>query len=175
MSLTLVIGGARSGKSRYAQSIALSLCHNPIYVATSRAWDADHQKRIARHRQDRGDRFRTLECETHLAQLPLAKEVAVIDCLTLWLSNFFSDSDGDVDHCLSAATRELDALPGVGGQLLLVTNEVGQGVIAPTELGRKFCDLQGLVNQHAAALCDNVALMVAGIPLYVKGEAPRGD
>jgi adenosylcobinamide kinase / adenosylcobinamide-phosphate guanylyltransferase len=174
VSLTLVLGGARSGKSRHAQALALALSPRPLYVATSRVWDADHAERIARHRRDRGPEWRTLECELDLARLELAGEVAVIDCVTLWLSNFFSDLEGDVDRCLERARAQIDQLALKPATLIVVSNELGQGVHAPTEVGRKFTDLQGLVNQHIAACAENVAWMVAGIPCYVKGKAPSG-
>jgi adenosylcobinamide kinase/adenosylcobinamide-phosphate guanylyltransferase len=170
--ITLVLGGTRSGKSRYAQHLALQLSPRPLYVATSRVWDADHQARIARHQCERGPEWRTLECEIELAELPLDGEVAVIDCVTLWLSNFFSDENGDVERCLARACSILDRVLHRGAQLLLVSNELGQGLHAPSEVGRKFVDLQGLVNQHIAARADNVAWMVAGIAHYVKGAAP---
>jgi adenosylcobinamide kinase/adenosylcobinamide-phosphate guanylyltransferase len=173
MSLTLILGGARSGKSRHAQALALALSKRPLYVATSRAWDEDHQRRIDRHRRERGPEWRTIECEIELGSLPLDGEVAVIDCVTLWLSNFFADGGADVDACLGRAQLQIEQLARRDAQLLIVSNELGQGLHAPTEVGRKFADLQGLVNQHIAARAENVALMVAGIALYVKGQAPR--
>jgi adenosylcobinamide kinase / adenosylcobinamide-phosphate guanylyltransferase len=172
MSLTLVLGGARSGKSRHAQALALALTARPLYVATSRVWDDDHAERIARHRRERGPEWRTIECELELASLPLAGEVAVIDCVTLWLSNFFSDLGSDVGACLGRACAEVDRLERLEAKLIIVSNELGHSLHAPTELGRKFTDLSGLVNQHIAARADNVAWMVAGIPHYVKGRAP---
>jgi adenosylcobinamide kinase/adenosylcobinamide-phosphate guanylyltransferase len=172
--ITLVLGGTRSGKSRYAQQLALELSTRPLYVATSRVWDADHQARIARHQRERGPEWRTLECELELDALELDGEVAVIDCVTLWLSNFFSDESADVERCLGRARSILERMFQRHGQLLLVSNELGQSLHAPSELGRKFVDLQGLVNQHIAARADNVAWMVAGIAHYVKGAAPHG-
>jgi adenosylcobinamide kinase/adenosylcobinamide-phosphate guanylyltransferase len=169
--ITLVLGGTRSGKSRYAQQLARQLSERPLYVATSRPWDADHQARIARHQRERGPEWRTVECEIEIDALPLDGEVAVIDCVTLWLTNLFSDAD--VERCLARARAIIDRLTERPAQLLLVSNELGQSLHAPTELGRKFVDLQGLVNQHIAARAQNVAWMVAGIPSYVKGAAPE--
>jgi adenosylcobinamide kinase / adenosylcobinamide-phosphate guanylyltransferase len=173
MSITLVLGGARSGKSRHAQALALALSARPLYVATSRVWDGDHAERIARHRRERGPEWRSIECELDLASLPLAGEVAVIDCVTLWLSNFFADLGADVGSCLERARAQIDRLAALDATLIIVSNELGQGVHAPTEIGRKFTDLSGLVNQHVAARATNVAWMVAGIPQYVKGRAPN--
>lgn len=173
MTATFLLGGARSGKSRYAQSLALGMTARPLYVATSRVWDADHAERIARHRRERGPEWRTIECDTALGSLPLEGEVAVIDCVTLWLSNLFHDNGAHVDACRELARVEVDQLMQHEARLIIVSNEVGQSLHAPTEVGRKFTDLQGLVNQDIAARADNVALMVAGIPLYVKGQEPR--
>jgi adenosylcobinamide kinase / adenosylcobinamide-phosphate guanylyltransferase len=169
--ITLVLGGTRSGKSRYAQQLARQLSERPLYVATSRPWDADHQARIARHQRERGPEWRTVECELELDSLPLDGEVAVIDCVTLWLTNLFSDAD--VERCLARARAIIDRLTERRAQLFLVSNELGQSLHAPTEIGRKFVDLQGLVNQHIAARAQNVAWMVAGIASYVKGAAPE--
>jgi adenosylcobinamide kinase/adenosylcobinamide-phosphate guanylyltransferase len=173
--ITLVLGGTRSGKSRYAQQLARQLSPRPLYVATSRSWDAAHQQRIARHQRERGPEWRTLECELELESLALDGEVAVIDCVTLWLTNFFSDENADLERCLARAERALEQLAQRRAQLLLVSNELGQSLHAPTELGRKFVDLQGLVNQAIAARADNVAWIVAGIATYLKGRVPSGD
>jgi adenosylcobinamide kinase / adenosylcobinamide-phosphate guanylyltransferase len=174
MGLTLVLGGARSGKSRHAQAIARALCPRPLYVATSRVWDADHAARIERHRRERGPEWQTLECELELGKLgaQLGGRVAVIDCVTLWLSNYFADLGVDVERCLERARAELEALSRIDATLIIVSNELGQGLHATNEVGRKFTDLSGLVNQFIAAHADNVAWMVAGIPLYVKGRDP---
>jgi adenosylcobinamide kinase / adenosylcobinamide-phosphate guanylyltransferase len=174
MSAIFVLGGARSGKSRYAQSLALRMTRRPVYVATSRVWDADHAERIERHRRERGPEWRTIECEKALGSLEIAGEVAVIDCVTLWLSNLFHDRAADVEACFEQARAELEGLLLRGAaRLIVVSNEIGQSLHAPTEVGRKFTDLQGLVNQHIAARADDVVLMVAGIPWYVKGNEPR--
>jgi adenosylcobinamide kinase/adenosylcobinamide-phosphate guanylyltransferase len=169
----LILGGARSGKSRYAQELAQRLSPAPWYVATSRVWDDDHRARIERHKRERGSTFHTLEAELDLAALPLAGHVVVIDCVTLWLSNYFHDSDGDVEASRARAERQIDALVDTpGSTLLLVSNELGMSLHAPTELGRKFVDLQGVVNQYIAARARAGVLMGAGIPHYVKGSAP---
>lgn len=171
--MILILGGARSGKSRYAQQLAQRLSPAPWYVATSRVWDDDHRARIERHQRERGSTFHTLEAEVDLAALPLEGRVAVIDCVTLWLSNFFHDSAGDVEGSRERAERQIDALASKrGSTLLIVSNELGMSLHAPTELGRKFVDLQGLVNQYIAARANAVVLMVAGIPQYVKGAPP---
>jgi adenosylcobinamide kinase/adenosylcobinamide-phosphate guanylyltransferase len=172
LTLTLVLGGVRSGKSRHAQELARSLSTRPLYIATSRRWDADHVERIERHRRERGPEWRTMECDLELGALQLEGEVAVIDCVTLWLSNFFADDGAALEPCLARARSSIDRLAAQRAQLILVSNELGQSLHAPTEVGRKFVDLQGLVNQYIAARAANVAWMVAGIPHWVKGGAP---
>lgn len=165
---TLVIGGARSGKSRYAQQLALELTSAPIYLATSRPWDDDHRARIDRHRSDRGPEWTTIEEPLRPSQAPVGGKVVVLDCITLWLTNVFSARAHDPELSLGDATAELTKTLGVGATWIFVTNELGQGVHAATEAGRKFTDLQGFVNQFLAARCDSVQLMVAGIPVRVK-------
>ncbi len=163
-----MVGGTRSGKSRHAQSLALERSEAPVYVATSRIWDDDHRRRIERHRRERGSEWRTLEVDTQLAEAPIEGQVAVVDCVTLWLSSLFADWQGDVERCLSFATQQIDALAERPGEIIFVSNELGQGVHAPTELGRKFADLQGLVNQHLARRAERVVWMVAGIGVVIK-------
>lgn len=175
MGMTLILGGARSGKSRYAQSLALALTERPVFVATSRRWDDDHAERIERHRRERGPQWRTVECELELGALELHGETAVVDCVTLWLANLFHDLNSDIDACCARARAEVDRLAATRARWIIVSNELGQGLHASTESGRKFTDLQGWVNQHIAARADNVALMVAGIPLYVKGSTPASE
>lgn len=172
MSLTFIIGGARSGKSRYAASLAKRLSPRPVYVATSRPWDDDHQQRILRHQRDRGPEWRTVEEPKFISQVELTREVVVVDCVTLWLTNFFIDEKQDVDACLAAAEAELTSTLERDNHYIIVSNELGQGLHAETATGRKFTDLQGLMNQRIAARAERVALMVAGIPLYVKGQEP---
>lgn len=170
----LVIGGVRSGKSRFAQRLALHLAKDPIYLATSRIYDDDHRQRIERHRAERGPEWTTLEEPVHPSKAPLAGRVAVVDCLTLWLNNCFANTDGDVDRTLEFVTAELERLLALPATLILVTNEVGQGVHPATELGRRFADLQGLTNQLAAARVDSVTLMVAGLAHPIKGRLGKG-
>lgn len=166
--ITFITGGARSGKSRYAQELALRQSDHPVYIATARIWDADFRERVTRHRQDRDQRWTLLEEEKNLGRLPLAGKVAVIDCVTLWITNFFSDLRYDVDACLAACKEEIDQLLQQKAVLLIISNEIGMGLHADTESGRKFIDLQGWVNQVLAERADEVIFMVSGIPLKVK-------
>lgn len=168
--ICLITGGQRSGKSSYAQELALSLSDAPVYVATARVWDEEFKKRIARHKSDRGEEWTTFEAEKELSALDLEGRVAVIDCLTLWLTNFFTDTGQDVEKSLHQVKKELKALTRQETTLIFVTNELGMGMHATTGSGRKFADLQGWMNQHVAGMADRVILMVSGIPFTIKEE-----
>ena len=166
--LTYISGGQRSGKSRYAQELALTLSPNPVYLATSRAWDDDHRQRIARHVADRDERWTTLEEEKYVSRLALVGRTVVLDCVTLWLTNFFADAAYNVETTLHQAQTEFDKLMQQDCNLIVISNEIGMGLHAPTEAGRKFADLQGWLNQHIAHRADRAIFMVSGLPLVVK-------
>lgn len=165
----LITGGQRSGKSRQAQELALSLTDEPVYIATARIWDDDFEKRVDRHREDRDERWTTMEVEKALGSLDLGGKTVVIDCITLWLTNFFMDTDQNVDRSMELAKGELKQLFRQDATLILVTNEIGMGTHASTESGRKFADMQGWINQFIAKQADEVTLMVSGLPVQVKG------
>lgn len=165
----LVTGGERSGKSKYAQQLALKLSSKPVYIATARKWDEDFQKRIQRHQHERDNRWTCIEEEKCLSKINLNNKVAVIDCVTLWLTNFYLDTKNNVDESLKEAGEEFIKLSKMDCSLIIITNEIGMGVHAETEVGRKFVELQGWMNQHIAAKADKVILMVSGIPVPIKG------
>ena len=167
--LTLVLGGARSGKSRFAESLITR--HTPpwLYVATAEAGDAEMAVRIAAHKARRGPDWMTIEAPHDLASVlaEQGKRPVLVDCLTLWLSNLMlANSDIDV-----AVARLEQALEQANGPVVLVANEVGSGVVPENALARRFRDLQGQLNQQLAARADRVVLVVAGLPLFVKGAA----
>jgi adenosylcobinamide kinase/adenosylcobinamide-phosphate guanylyltransferase len=167
----LITGGERSGKSSYAENLAKELAENPIYVATARKWDDDFQKRIDRHQKDRDDRWTNIEKEKHLSEINFSEKVAVIDCVTLWLTNFFVDTKNDVELCLEQAKSEFDAIANQKDTtIIIITNEIGMGVHADTHIGRKFTELQGWMNQYLAKKAHTVVLMVSGIPVTIKGN-----
>ncbi|MBC9933832.1 bifunctional adenosylcobinamide kinase/adenosylcobinamide-phosphate guanylyltransferase [Chitinophaga qingshengii] len=166
--ITLVTGGARSGKSRYAQDQALAISQQPVYVATAKIWDEDFAQRICRHQAERGANWTNYEEELYVSRLPLAGHTVVIDCVTLWLTNFFALHDYDTDKALVSLQTEVDALQQQEGHFFIVTNEIGMGVHAETAIGRKFTDLQGWANQYIARVADTVVLMVSGIPVVIK-------
>lgn len=167
----LITGGERSGKSGYAQELALQLTDTPMYVATARKWDEDFQNRIDRHQQERDERWTNIEKEKHLSEIDFSGQVALIDCVTLWLTNFFVDTKNDVSLSLDEAKTEfLKIANQPDATLIIVTNEIGMGLHADTHIGRKFTELQGWMNQFLAKNADIVVLMVSGIPVKIKGE-----
>ncbi|MCW9708060.1 bifunctional adenosylcobinamide kinase/adenosylcobinamide-phosphate guanylyltransferase [Fodinibius salsisoli] len=164
----LITGGQRSGKSSYGQQLALSLTDAPVYIATARVWDDDFEARVERHQEDRDERWTTLEIEKAIGNIDLEGEVLVVDCITLWLTNFFVDTDHDIGRSMELAKKELQKLFATDNTLILITNEIGMGTHAPTESGRKFADMQGWMNQFIAEQADEVTLMVSGLPVKVK-------
>lgn len=165
----LITGGTRSGKSSYAEKIALQQDPNPSYIATARHWDEDFSKRIRHHQQQRGEEWYNLEIEKNIADAEIYSQWVVIDCITLWLTNIFYDNQQDLDQSYEETKLEINQLLlRKDVNWLLVTNEIGMGLHAETPLGRKFVDLQGWTNQYIARRSDKVTLMVSGIPLQIK-------
>lgn len=169
-SSTLVLGGARSGKSRHAEHMVLESGLHPIYVATAEARDGEMAERIAHHRDRRGTAWTTLEERFDLVGL-LGRETGpdravLVDCLTLWLSNIFFD-----DRAVDDETERLaQALGTLAGPVVLVSNEIGLGLVPETRLSRDFRDAQGRLNQAVAAACTDVVFVAAGLPLTLKSE-----
>jgi adenosylcobinamide kinase/adenosylcobinamide-phosphate guanylyltransferase len=163
--LTLVLGGARSGKSRYAEGLITTLPPPWIYLATAQAHDAEMAERIAAHRARRGADWHTIEEPHDIASVLAADHGTIlIDCLTLWLSNRML-ADANMDAELDALEVGLDVCLS---PKVLVSNEVGFGIVPDNTLARRFRDLQGHLNQRLAARADRVVLVVAGIPVMVK-------
>ena len=167
--IILITGGSRSGKSSYAERLAMELSDCPVYLATARIWDEEFRERVRRHRERRGPQWTNLEEEKFLSRHALAGRVVLVDCLTLWCTNFFFDLKSDVDRALEAAKAEFDRFTAQDATFLFVTNEIGMGGTSDNAIQRKFTDLQGWMNQYAAASADEVILMVSGIPVIIKG------
>ena len=166
--IILLTGGQRSGKSSYAQNLALELSSNPIYLATSRIWDDEHKQRILRHQADRGPEWTNIEEEKHLSKHNFKSRIVLIDCVTLWLTNFFFDNQSNIDQSLQEAKDEFTRFIQQDATFIFVTNEIGLGGMPENDIQRKFTDLQGWMNQHIAQKADELILMVSGIPMKVK-------
>lgn len=164
----LVLGGARSGKSRYGQQRAEALPGRHIFVATAEAWDDEMRDRVTRHRADRSALWETVETPL---ELPAAIEgqcgrqaVVLVDCLTLWATNLLL-GEYDADH----ATRKLcRAIAGFDGPIILIANEVGLGIVPDNALARRFRDVAGQINQAVAQAVEEVVFVAAGLPLQLK-------
>lgn len=182
MTRTLVIGGARSGKSAHAEALAIASGKPVVYIATAQAGDVEMQARIAHHRERRDSQWQTVE-ETLVLGATIEKystpdNLLMVDCLTVWLSNLlFSEEKTfpeigaiDVPACFAEQRAAfLQALMQARGDVILVSNEVGQGVVPQGAVSRWFVDEAGRLNQAVAAACERAVLVVAGLPLVLKG------
>jgi adenosylcobinamide kinase/adenosylcobinamide-phosphate guanylyltransferase len=172
--IILVTGGARSGKSRYAEQRARQLADRRVYVATAEAKDDEMRERIAAHQKRRGIEWTTVEEPVELAATLMAQrgrtDCALVDCLTLWLSNLLLGRDGK--YAEEKCAELVQTLTRLDFHVVLVTNEVGWGIVPDNPLGRRFRDLAGWANQTAAAAANEVVLTVAGVAMIVKREPP---
>ncbi len=166
--IRLITGGARSGKSRFAQETAETESKNPVYLATARVWDEDFRCRIERHRKDRGPHWINMEEEKRLSACEVEGQTVLLDCITLWLTNIYFDNHFDVDRSFEEATTEWDRFTEKEMNLIVVSNELGMGVHPVEESARKFADLQGWMNQYIAKQAGEVYLMISGIPVKIK-------
>ncbi len=171
----LVLGGVRSGKSRYAEELARNQARAVTLIATAEPRDEEMAARIEAHRRHRDARWRVVEEPIALAAalrtLTSPESLVIVDCLTVWLSNLLCGTDTDASRRETQAL--LDALSSLGGDCILISNEVGFGIIPANPLARRFGDEAGVLHQRIATQCDRVVLMVAGLPLTVKDCPPR--
>ena len=165
--IILITGGQRSGKSRQAEELALSLAGNPVYVATAHIWDDEFRERVRKHQERRGPQWTNIEEEKYLSRHDLTGRVVVIDCVTLWLTNFFFETS-DVDLTLEAVKQEFDRFTAHEATDIFVTNEIGSGGVSENAIQRKFTDLEGWMNQYIASKADEVIIMVSGIAVKIK-------
>jgi adenosylcobinamide kinase / adenosylcobinamide-phosphate guanylyltransferase len=169
VTVTLVLGGARSGKSHLAESFSYGERH---YIATAQAFDDEMTARIAQHKLQRGQNWATHEeqfdLSLKLVELDQTGRFILVDCATLWLSNLIlAERDWQVP-----AAALCDVLHGMVANVVLVSNEVGLSIVPDNKLGRQFRDAQGILNQRLAAIADNVVFVAAGLPLVLKGALP---
>ena len=162
--IILITGGQRSGKSTKAEELALQMSANPVYLATAHIWDDEFRERVRKHQERRGPEWTNIEEELQLSKHNLAGRVVVIDCVTLWLTNWLQSSD----NTLEQAKAEFDKFTTPDATYIFVTNEIGSGGTSTNALQRRFTDLQGWMNQYIAQKADEVILMVSGIPVKIK-------
>ncbi|WP_342358938.1 bifunctional adenosylcobinamide kinase/adenosylcobinamide-phosphate guanylyltransferase [Terrarubrum flagellatum] len=169
--LTFILGGARSGKSRLAEQLARAARLEKIYIATAEAYDEEMRERIAKHRSDRGADWTTIDAPIALASMlrthAAPTNILLVDCLTLWLSNIML-AERDVEAEIEALRTCTERLRGPA---IVVSNEVGLGIVPDNALARRFRDWQGRLNQMIAAEADRVIFVAAGLPLVMKGPA----
>jgi len=172
--IELVLGGARSGKSRYAEQQAINSGRQVVYLATAEAGDDEMRARINLHRQDRPQQWETVEEPVYLAEMIKKYDkqncYLLVDCLTLWLSNILFDKKGELQQVLfEAQTKTLfEVLSSFSGQIIFVSNELGSGLVAMDKMTRRFVDEAGFLNQKIATLSNKVVLVTAGLPQVLK-------
>ena len=173
--IILITGGERSGKSSFAEKTALALSVNPVYLATARVWDDEFRERVRQHQLRRGPEWTNIEEELNLSRHDVQGRVVLIDCVTLWCTNFFyrnqqkAQNDSTwVGKCLDDIKAEFDRFTAQDATFIFVTNEIGLGGVSAKTLQHRFTDLQGWVNQFIASKADEVTLMVSGIPVKIK-------
>jgi len=172
--IILITGGQRSGKSNFAEQMALSLSKNPIYMATAHVWDEEFAQRVRKHQERRGPEWTNIEEEFELSAYTVTGRVVLIDCCTLWATNYFSryslgnDAFPDVDFILKELCREFDRFTTQDATFIFVTNEIGMGGTNPNTLQRSFTDLLGWFNQYVASNANEVYFMACGIPMLLK-------
>ncbi len=165
--IILITGGQRSGKSKKAEELALSLASDPVYVATAHIWDEEFGERVRRHQERRGPQWTNIEEEKFLSRHNLTGRVVVIDCVTLWLTNFFFENK-NVDETLKVVKEEFENFTKNDATYIFVTNEIGSGGVSDNAVQRQFTDLEGWMNQYIASRANEVILMVSGIAVKIK-------
>jgi len=171
--IIMITGGQRSGKSQYAERMALDMAESPVYLATAHVWDDNFRQRVKVHQERRGKRWTNIEEERYLSRHDLTGRVVLVDCLTLWATNFLFEEETGIerpedDDILGELKTELDLLIQQDATFIFVTNEIGMGGVSSNPLQCRFADLQGAINQYTAAAADEVILMVSGIPMKIK-------
>lgn len=172
--IILITGGQRSGKSVFAEKMALKLSANPVYIATAHIWDEEFRHRVDLHKKRRGNQWQNIEEEKLLGNIHIDNRVALIDCITLWCTNFYFDvstgkeSDGGITKIFEDLKNEFDKFTNQDATFIFVTNEIGCGGVSDNVVQRHFTDLLGWTNQYVASVADEVYLIVSGISVQIK-------
>ena len=172
--IILITGGQRSGKSQTAERMALQLSDNPVYLATAHIWDEEFKRRVEMHQRRRGPQWTNIEEEKELSRHNVEGRVVVVDCITLWCTNFFFAREKaeweqpTVDSALEALKSEFARFTNQDATFIFVTNEIGSGGVSESAIQRRFTDLEGWMNQYVASKADEVIFMVSGIEVKIK-------
>ena len=167
--IIMVTGGQRSGKSVFAENMALEKSPHPTYLATARIFDEEMERRVKIHQNRRSAKWRNLEAPLSIEALKFyPNEVVLIDCLTLWATNWLFEKKENADEALSALKSQIEFLIEAGTIFIIVTNEIGLGGVSSNALQRKFADLQGMINQYVSSIADEVYMVISGIPVKIK-------
>lgn len=170
--IIVITGGQRSGKSVFAENIALGMSTHPTYLATSKVFDEEMRRRVEIHQKRRSTHWRNIEAPLSIEALSFSpNEVVLIDCLTLWATNWLFDKKENIDEALTALKSQIELLKKAGTILIMVTNEIGLGGISSNTLQRKFTDLQGMINQYVSSIADEVYMVISGIPVKIKSQS----
>lgn len=166
--IILITGGERSGKSTFAEKMALELSSQPVYMATAHIWDDEFHERVLKHQQRRRERWINIEEEKFLSSHNVTNKTVLVDCVTLWTTNFFFEFNSDVNVTVDAVKYEFDKFTSQDATFIFVTNEIGCGGVSPNAVQRHFTDTLGWINQYIASKADEVYLLVSGIPVKIK-------
>lgn len=173
--MTFIFGGARSGKSRVSQRLGESVPGERLFIATAQPLDDEMERRIESHKASRGENWKTIEEAIGISEVIFQNrqnyDLILIDCLTIWISNLVERFGGDEEKILEEVRRFEEAVEGSGVRFIIVSNEVGMGIVPENKAARQFRELLGIVNQRMAELSDRVILMLSGVPLVLKGGA----
>lgn len=165
----MVTGGQRSGKSVFAERLALSMSAHPIYLATARVYDEEMRHRVETHKQRRENQWQNIESPLYITENEFQdSDVVLLDCLTLWATNWFFELGEQVEEALGEMKRQIESVINTGATFIMVTNEIGLGGVSANAMQRQFADLQGYLNQFVAEKADEVYLTVSGIPVKIK-------
>ncbi len=168
--LIMVTGGQRSGKSVFAENLALQMSPHPTYLATARVMDEEMERRVALHKERRKDVWRNIESPLYVEDIDFSEnETVLIDCLTLWATNWFFEKNENTEKALVSLKSQIELLLKNNCNFIIVTNEVGLGGVSPNKMQRQFADMQGAINQYVASLAQEVYLIISGIPVKIKG------
>ncbi len=165
----MVTGGQRSGKSVFAERLALNLSARPVYLATARVYDEEMRHRVEIHKQRRKDQWKNLESPLYITEnIFQDTDIVLLDCLTLWATNWFFELNEHIEEALKEMKRQIEVVINTGATFIMVANEVGLGGVSANAMQRRFSDLQGYLNQFIAEKAEDVYFIISGIPVKIK-------